>query len=225
MELLRSVNAASPAAAETVTLNQVVCLIGGVASDQKSERFVYDDATMSGGIALAFPVTPGTYPAVYLRGLRMAIRKTGETSGGDVKVVASVAETLTRVSMIVFVGTAYTLADDDDIYVVYFTPSDEDETALFTSADDSVTVSDTIEGSPVLVEIPAEDDALAVVAAIEVTVDGVTKAPADGWTMEVEERELGGVTILALLSVTVAGALITESAVAVVVNYKKLTEV
>jgi hypothetical protein len=43
--------------------------------------------------------------------------------------------------------------------------------------------------------------------------------------MEVEERELGGVTILALLSVTVAGALITESAVSVVVNYKKLTEV
>lgn len=126
MSLLLSINAASPAPAETVTLNQVICLIGSVASDQKSERFAYDAATMSGGIALAFPVTDGTYPAVYLRGLRMAIRKAGEVSGGDVRVDDSVdPDTQARISTIVFVGTTYVLVEDDPIYVVYFTPSEE----------------------------------------------------------------------------------------------------
>jgi hypothetical protein len=98
-------------------------------------------------------------------------------------------------------------------------------TPVFIASDAQLKTADTVEWVPVFMEIPTAEDALAVVSTIDVTVDGVTMAQADGWTMEVEEREIGGVTILALLSVTVAGALITESGAAVAVYYKVLTEV
>lgn len=187
MELLTTINEAYPRAAESLTLQTIVFSLGPeVSLVQEDEVFEYAAATMSGGIPLSHPVAVGTVPFVFLRGLCMV-------PGVDVQVVSAIDPvTLARTSMIQFIGTTYELVEDDVIHVSYYTPAD-DATAVFTATD----VSETWTSGPTKIVTAANN---AVESTFKVFLDG-TELPT-GWEVTTESREVGGVTVTVVTSVT-----------------------
>jgi len=187
MELLTTINEAYPRAAESLTLQTIVFSLGPeVSLVQEDEVFEYAVATMSGGIPLSHPVAVGTVPFVFLRGLCMV-------PGVDVQVVSTIDPvTLARTSMIQFIGTTYELVEGDVIHVSYYTPAD-DATAVFTATD----VSETWISGPTKIVTATNN---AVESTFKVFLDG-TELPT-GWEVTTESREVGGVTVTVVTSVT-----------------------
>ena len=187
MELLTTINEAYPRAAESLTLQTIVFSLGPeVSLVQEDEVFEYAAATMSGGIPLSHPVAVGTVPFVFLRGLCMV-------PGVDVQVVSAIDPvTLARTSMIQFIGTTYELVEGDVIHVSYYTPAD-DATAVFTATD----VSETWTFGFTKIVTAANN---AVESTFKVFLDG-TELPT-GWEVTTESREVGGVTVTVVTSVT-----------------------
>lgn len=224
MELLTTLNAASPRTPETLTIQRLVMRIGTETSGEfKSETFTYAAGTMSAGINLAAPVAAGTTPDVYLRGLHMVVRPSTDSTGGDVRIASSInPDTLEITSKIVFVGTVYTAAEGDTIHVKYFTPADDaDPVYEATAAQVSTTATNT--GVDELLTIPTNHDAISSTASV--FVNGVDKTEAEGWTAVTEERTVGAVTITALVSVLVDGSLITGNGQTILVTYQHLAEI
>ena len=116
----RNINAYSPAAATTLTLQQVSVQIGsGGAVAPYEESFLYNPVAMATGILLSYNIAPGTYPQVFLNGLRLITRPDGEHEGGDV----AFSTALGGQSSLVFVGDIYVPASGDIVLVSYWFPA------------------------------------------------------------------------------------------------------
>lgn len=115
----RTINSSSPAAATTLTVQQLSVQIGtGASASPYDETFIYDPA-MASGIPLSCTVAPGTRPQVYLNGLRMITRPEEDSAGGDV----AFSTTLAGVSSLIFVGDIYAPAAGDVVHVKYWFPA------------------------------------------------------------------------------------------------------
>lgn len=117
----RTINSSSPAAAMTLTVQQISVQIGtGDSASPYDETFIYDPATHASGILLSNTIAPGTRPQVYLNGLRMLTRPEGDSSGGDVSFSTTLEGASSSFS---FEGLIYSPAAGDTIHVKYWYPA------------------------------------------------------------------------------------------------------
>ncbi len=124
MSLESNIAAYSPRGAATLTVQEISVQIGtGANASPVDEVFVYNPSTMP-PIYLSYPVAPGTWPAVYLNGLRMTTRDPDASIGGDVAFASQVNPTTGETTTaIIFCGSTYAVASADIVHVRYWTPA------------------------------------------------------------------------------------------------------
>jgi len=122
MSLERNIAAYSPRDAAALTVQEISVQIGtGANASPVDEVFIYNPSTMP-PIYLSYPVAPGTWPAVFLNGLRMTTRDPDASTGGDVA-FTSLDHNGETTTAITFVGSTYAVVAADVIQVRYWTPA------------------------------------------------------------------------------------------------------